>query len=442
MFKKTALCFLLAFFALSATAQADWWADAAKPYQGKTLYLMLPTHTSVDSTKPFLDEFTKRTGIKISIEQMQRRTMNTKLEMELSQNEGAYDLVHNSPAKNARYVRAKWVLPLNDFIANPKLTNPDFDYADFAPAFIQAMSVKDQVYAIPFASESTIFYYRTDIYEKYGIKAPPKTIAELRQISQTLKDKGCDIPVYCTRAMQGNGINVFTWCSFLKAYGGDYFDKDMNPVLDSPEAIAATQEYADLIKDFGPPGGSGYNHFDLTGDFTQGKLVQMIGASSWGVSTFANPEKSKVVGKWKAAVYPAGPKGHKPTIYCHALSIPKNAPNQEAAWLLIQWFTSKQVFLDRALSTAGDGNIPRKSVVNNPKFKGKYSFGEWAEAVGANMTYAGEQRPVWMPEWLEVGDAIGAAVQKVISGDASAKEAMTQVNQDVRKMLKEAGYIK
>ena len=298
--KKSGVVLLVMVFLCSAgITSAEWsWESAAEPYKGQTIYVLLQTHPATDATKPHIEEFEKMTGIKVEMELLQRRAMNTREEMELSAKKGAYDVTHNAPPKRVRYARANWAEPLNDYINNPKLTSPDFNLEDFVPAYLNMLKIDDTIYGLPFSGETNLLYYRPDILEQYGIEAPPQTIDELEAIAAKIDTD--ELPAFVTRAVKGQGINVFTWVTFLRGYGGDFFDDDLKPTLDSPEAIQATEKYAELLQKYGPFGVSGYTHYECTTDFAQGKVAMFLGAGPWGASVFNDPAKSKIIGKWMA----------------------------------------------------------------------------------------------------------------------------------------------
>jgi ABC-type glycerol-3-phosphate transport system substrate-binding protein len=47
-----------------------------------------------------------------------------------------------------------------------------------------------------------------------------------------------------------------------------------------------------------------------------------------------------------------------------------------------------------------------------------------------------DYRPTFMPEWLEVGDRLGTAIQQVIAKERDAKSALAAANADIAKILK------
>ncbi len=418
----------------------EWtWANAAAPYKGDTIYVLLQTHPSTDATKKLLPEFEAATGINVELELLQRRAMNTKEEMELASKSCAYDVTHMAPPKRGRYARANWAEPLGKYINDEKLTMPDFNVEEFEP-YIDLVTLDDTIYGIPFVGETALLFYRTDIFEKNGIQNPPATIEELEEVAAKINTE--EIPGFCSRAVKGQGINVYTWSAFLKAYGGDFFNEDMEPIVNSAEAIKATEKYAELLNEYGPFGVASYSHYELSTDFAQGKLGMAFAAGAWGFSVFNDPSKSKIIGKWAAAPSVAGPAGAYSDAYCHGVMIPRNAQNKEAAWLFIQWMTSRETQLKRALLEGGDGSVTRSPILSVPEYREKWNVGGLIEAMEKSVGdgIAQELRPNELPEWMEVGDIIGAAVQQVIAGEAGAEEALNKANQDAYEIMAEAGY--
>ena len=86
------------------------------------------------------------------------------------------------PVRNWQYVPPNWILPLDDFLNNPKLTDLGwFKLEDFYPALIAANRWNGKtgggvgegaLYSIPVLEESYILAYRKDIFDQYNIKVP------------------------------------------------------------------------------------------------------------------------------------------------------------------------------------------------------------------------------------------------------------------------------
>jgi len=151
------------------------------------------------------------------------------------------------------------------------------------------------------------------------------------------------------------------------------------------------------------------------------------------------------VGKWKAAVLTKGPADHRFNHYTHGLMIPRMAKNKEAAWLFLQYMTSKEFQSKRALLHGG-GSVTRTSVLEDPKYKETYNFGEWGKVNAESLGIASKVEnpyfvPYYLPEYKEIGDTIGIALQNIITGEQTPEEALNEANKGVAEILKEAGYL-
>ena len=436
------LLILAAAFLPAAPAAAAWsLGEAAKPYKGTTIHVRIPTHPSTRATAPLIKEFEQATGITLDYNnQMVSRDLIAKQDIELATGAVAYDVMFISDAA-ARIAKAGWAEPLDKYIANPKLTAPDFNRDDFVPTFLKMLSPRDQLVGLPYTGESTILYYRTDLLQKAGITQPPDTLEELEAALQKLHTP--EVAAWAVRARRGQGVNIFTWSQWLWSYGGRYFDEKMRPVVNSPEAVRATEKYAELLRKFGPKGFEDITHHDIVySQFSQGRLAMFIDASVW-VGVFNDPTKSKVIGKWSTAVVPKGPAGRFPAVAAQGMMIPTASKNKEAAWLFLQWFTSRDTQWKRAVKVEDEksGDVTRQSILEDPEYRKLYGGQNWIRSTfeGAKIARI-DYRPMHLPEWVQIGDLLGIAVQDATAGKKGAKEALDEANQKITDLMKKAGY--
>lgn len=434
---------LLAFILLAAGPALAAWSlgEAAKPYKGATIHVRIPTHPSTRATTPLIKEFEQATGITVDYNnQMVSRDLIAKQDIELATGAVAYDVMFISDAA-ARIAKAGWADPLDKYIANPKLTGPDFNREDFVPTFLKMLSPRDQLIGLPYTGESTIMYYRTDLFEQHGIKRPPETMEELEAAAQKLHTP--EVAAWAVRARRGQGVNIFTWSQWLWSYGGRYFDEKMRPVVNSPEAVRATEKYAELLRKFGPKGFEDITHHDIVySQFSQGRLAMFIDASVW-VGVFNDPTKSKIVGKWSTAVVPRGPAGRFPAVAAQGMMIPTASKDKEAAWLFLQWFTGRDTQWKRAVKVEEEksGDVTRQSILEDPEYRKLYGGQNWIKSTFEDAKIARiDYRPMHLPEWVQIGDLLGIAVQDVIAGKRPAKEALDEANQKIADIMKKAGY--
>ena len=134
---------------------------------------------------------------------------------------------------------------------------------------------------LPFYAESIELMYRKDLFDAAGLEAP-QTMDELMAAAAALHDPENGITGISLRGDRGAGLNVYIWTSFLRAFGGTYFDEDMKPVLDSPEAIAAAEFYAEILQNYGFPGPANVGWEATLTNMQQGNVAMIIDATVFG----------------------------------------------------------------------------------------------------------------------------------------------------------------
>lgn len=429
---------------LAACAKEWDWTKAAEPYKGTMISVRINYHPAILAQLPWaVKEFEKKTGIGVQFSMMTRRNLIGKQEIELAAGSSTYDIIYISTDVAARYRRAGWAEALEPYVENPQLTDPDFDLEDFVQTYLDAVSPplgKGPLLGLPFSGESSIMFYRKDIFKEYGIAQFPDTMEEFENVAAKINTK--EIPAFGARAQRGQGINMYIWSGWLWSYGGKFFDEEMKPVINSPEAVRAAEEYASLLQRFGPEGIANMNHHDLVPMFAQGYLAMFPDATVW-VTVFNDPERSNVIGKWAAAQIPKGPAGRFTAIGPQEMAINAFSKNKEAAWLFLQWFTSKEIQLRRATEVPGKaGDVTRLSVMQHPEYRKIWDAGtNWIAATAKAASIAKlDYRPTHLPEWVEIGDTIGIAIQDVIARKTKAKPALDEANKRIYEIMKRAGY--
>ena len=414
-------------------------ADESKPYAGTTIHVVLNTHAYYNTADTFIEEFEQATGINVEMEHIERVSLATKQEMELGGHTGAYDVLLIDGSKVVRYDMAGWCEPLNDYIAN----DPTFDYSDYIDAYANLLNVDGRINGLPCVGESTVLFYRKDLLEQVGITEAPKTWAEVEAACEKLSALEGITPLGL-RARAGEGLNVYVWASFLWAFGGHYVDENGRPDMNTPEACAAVQKFADLINKYGPVGGSDMTHSDLNPMFQQGKLAMFYDASVFN-SNFISEELAvpEVVANWAAAPAPMGEDGKgAAAVAAHSLMIAKDSKNKGAAWEFIKWYSGAELQQKVALETKTFGAIVHKSITSDPNFLEIFGGHGWVEAVNESLEHSRpDYRYTDNPDWAWIGDRIGKAIQDTITGVDTVENNMEVLNKDLVEFFEENGYI-
>ncbi len=119
------------------------------------------------------------------------------------------------------------------------------------------------------------------------------------------------------------------------------------------------------------------------------------------------------------------------------LAIPKNAKNPDAAFLLLQWLTSKAQ--DQAVAKVG-GVPSRMSTITDREMVRQYpeyiTLRQQIEYIDLDW------RPI-IAEWDEINiQALGVAVSEALTGKKSAEDALNGMVPKVTDIMKRGGYLK
>jgi multiple sugar transport system substrate-binding protein len=315
-----------------------------------------------------------------------------------------------------------------------------YDIDDIADAYLQNGGVvggkkgympgkSGALYGIPFGAETSILAYRKDVFEELGLEVP-KTYDELVAVMKTIKEKK-GMGAMTSRGKTGHQVTA-GWLLHLAPLGGKIFDDEWNPVINSSEAVKAA-EIMRLITQTGPIGISSYGYSEASAAFLQGDAAMYLDTLKIAAMV-RDPKLSKVDGKVGYALHPTGTRCGSET-GGFAMGIPANSQNKEAAFLFIQYMTSKAG--DRRMVELG-GDPVRLSTLADPEFVAKF---EEYPIIAEQLPCAdADWRPL-IPEWNELNiDVLGQALTEVITTDKPIQPIMDEANEKARQIMEREGY--
>lgn len=233
------------------------------------------------------------------------------------------------------------------------------DQGKFPPRTWEACRWEGEQYALPLDVHPMALYYNTELFEKAGIKEPPKTYAEFLDIAHKLTvDKNGD-------GKPEQWGFAFTWLAsnstlFMNQHGSAMLTPDLKrSAMGTPEARAAFTQMTDIIyKEKIAPKPEGQ---DAWLGFQTGKVAMALE----GVYMMAGLERQKGL-KWAAAPVPQF--GPVPAVWggSHLLALPKESSprKREAAWKFAKYLS------DNSIEWAKGGQVPaRKDLVTTPEFQ-------------------------------------------------------------------------
>ena len=432
-----------AFLATTATGVALADGHAKGPYAeyaGQTVTMMVPAHPHYNAMMKVLPEFTKETGIKVEVDQLQYLKMRERQTLELTKDKGDYDLIGYVVFSKADYVYADQLENLAKFVMNPKLADPNYDQEDLIDGYVQNIGVAGgskgylpgklgSTYGVPFGSETSVLAYRKDIFEKHGLKVP-ETYDELLEVTCKIPELEPGMGGMASRAASGHQAS-HAFLLHLAPLGGRVFDDAWNPIINNEAGVKAAKALKTIV-DCGPQGGTTFGPSEAAAAFKSGQAAMFMDSIAFA-STFEDPSQSQVAGKVGYALHPMGTRRGSQT-GGFGLAIPKNAQNKEAAFLLLQWLTSKKG--DKLVAMAG-GNPSRFSTYQDAELNAKYPY---SATFGEALKYADpDWRPI-IPVWGKINSDIGTTMSKVLTEGLDPQEALDQVAERTKALMEESGY--
>jgi multiple sugar transport system substrate-binding protein len=416
--------------------------DRYARYRGQTLVINIPAHTHYDAMQKLLPEFTKETGIRVDVDRQPMLNMKVKQLQEMAKPQGELDLICYVVMWKTEYVKKNLIRELAPLFADTTLADPAYDIKDIVPAYLENLGLVGgpksylagpgaKLYGLPYGAETSILAYRQDIFAKHNLQAP-KTYDELQKLLPVLKQKE-GIGALTSRGQAGHQC-VHAWLLHLNPLGGKIFDAQWKPTFNNAAGVKALKLLKEIV-DTGPPDIPNLGPVEMTNTFLRGQAAMYLDSTAI-FGAVRNPEVSKIDGRVSYVLHPRGVRNSSQSGGL-GLAIPRNSKNQNAAFLLMQWLTSKAQ--DKAVSRIG-GNANRFSTMGDPALLRQ--FPEY-RTLREQLKHAD---PDWRPiiaEWDDINvKMLGIAVHQALTGKKTPEQALNDMVPNVTEMMKSGGYLK
>ncbi|MDA8052425.1 MAG: extracellular solute-binding protein [Rhodospirillales bacterium] len=413
-------------------------AVGAKPLKGITLNVSCWSAPYPLMLAKYIPEFEQETGARVIYTTPSFPIYDQRMDIALATRSAAYDVINVTFIFIGRWVGAGWVTPLDPFIANPKLTPASWDAADFLPGTTNVFkNAKGELCAIPWIADVMMAgASRYDIIRKAGFTLP-ETFEQMPKMLAAVNGKD-GLPGFITENHYG-----WTFIGFLQGYGANVFRNpphDLMPVLATPEAVEAAGFFSNLLRSYGPKGALSYTYDEVVVALQNGQMIY-----STENEDFVTPmalSKSKVQKTCAFSLFPAGPAGRFPQIATHGWGIPVGSRHKNAAWQFITWAMSKPLLL-RMFRDQGWSSITRRSIIEMPEFRRKLTYNGFDVAKmyldTIDLGAKGYMAYRTVPPYPQVDREITIAIESIISGEKSPKQAMDAAQKNSIAELRRAG---
>ena len=378
---------------------------------------------------------------------LEENVLRQRATTDITTNSGQFDVMAIGTYEAPQWGKRGWLAPMNNLPAS-------YDLDDVVKSARDGLSYNGQLYALPFYVESSMTYYRKDLFDAAGLKMPDQpTYDQIKQFADKLTDKSKGQYGICLRGKAGWGENMAFFSTVVNTYGGRWFDEKWDAQLNTPEWHKALTFYSDLLKTDGPPGASSNGFNENLTLMSSGKCAMWIDATV-AAGMLYNKAQSQVADKigFAAAPIAVTPKGNH-WLWSWSLAIPKTSKSQDAAKKFATWATSKE-YIELAAKDEGWASVPpgtRKSTYANPEYKKAAPFGDFVlsaiesasptDATLQKVPYTGVQF-VGIPEFQSFGTVVGQSIAGVVAGQTTVDAALTAGNAAANRAVKQAGYQK
>src|SRR5690349_19895987 len=343
----------------------------------------------------------------------------------------AFNVVMLAPYETPLYAKNGWLTNLSShYIAK----DPSYGASDLLPPIAKSLSYKGSLYAVPFYGESSMMFYRKDMFAKAGLTMPlHPTWAQIQTFAARLNQPG-KVAGICLRGLAGWGDNMAALDTVVNTFGGQWFNMGWQPQLTSPAFTAATNFYVNLVRKYGEPGASSDSFNQLLTLYGQGKCAMWYDATVAATSI-----QGSFPSVYKNTAYAFAPHNLTPSsgwLWTWALGIPQGAPNSGAAWKFVSWATSKQ-YDQLVAAKYGWGAVPpgtRTSLYNNPHYVAKAK--PYASITLASINSVDPEHPtlhpvpytgiqyVVIPQFESLGLTVAQHIAGAIAGTESVSQAL------------------
>jgi len=329
-----------------------------------------------------------------------------------------------------------------------------YDVNDLLPAIRTGLSVDGKLFATPFYGESSMLMYRKDLADKAGVTLPERpTWDQVKNLAAKIHDPKAGIYGICLRGKPGWGDNMAFLTTLVNTFGGQWFDMEWKPQLESKPWKDAISFYVDIMTKYGPPGSASNSFNEILALYNEGKCGMWVDATI-AASFITDPKQSKVADKVAFAQAPTAvtPKGAN-WLWAWTLAIPAGSNKVEAAQKFIFWATSKE-YIKLVAKEVGWGNVPtgtRKSTYATPEFQkaARFADAEKKAIDSANPSdstlpkspYIGVQFAA-IPEFQAIGIAVGQQMSAALAGQTTVDQALKASQVAADRQMRKAKYYK
>jgi sorbitol/mannitol transport system substrate-binding protein len=385
--------------------------------------------------------------IKLNWVVLEENVLRQRATTDIATKGGQFDILTIGTYEVPIWAKQGWLVPFNKLPAS-------YELDDILAPVRQGLSHDGKLYALPFYAESSMTFYRTDLFKQHGLTMPERpTYEQIKEFAAKIHDPSQQLYGICLRGKPGWGENMAFLSTMVNTFGGQWFDMNWHTTIDTPPWHKAVNFYVDLLKNYGPPGASSNGFNENLALFANGHCGMWIDATVAAGMLF-DKNKSKIADNLGFAQAPTGswPKGSN-WLWSWALAVPASTRNAQAAQEFVAWATSKD-YIELVAKSEGWVAVPpgtRASTYDNASYKQAAPFAgfvlsaiQTADPIHTSKDprpYVGVQF-VGIPQFQGIGTQVGQTMAAALTGQTSVDQALRSAQTSTERTMRQAGYVK
>jgi multiple sugar transport system substrate-binding protein len=326
----------------------------------------------------------------------------------------------------AQFAANGWILDLTDRFTEDMQSK-------FLAGPIESNTYDGKVWGVPWFTDAGLLYYRTDLLEKSGFSAPPKTWDELKEQAQKVtQDQGTKFGfVFQGAEYEGGTVDGL---EYINSFGGRVLDPSdaSKVVIDSPNSVNGLAMERSMVESgVAPQAVSTYDEPACEAPFLGGDAVF---CRNWPyMYSLAGTEDFIGTDQISIAPLPAGSAGSVSGLggWNFFINAFADSGTQDSAWEFLKYMVAEGQQKEFAIK--GSYLPTLKSLYNDPEVKKNVPTVRLAPEALSN-TVPRPVSPVYSDMSLEMAEQFNAS----LNGDVSPEEAIQTLQESLQSIAEQA----
>jgi len=386
-------------------------------------------------------EFEQKTGIHVEVLHKNDRTILSDLDGGSSSDRETLDVIVVRHRLLGMLVQKDAVREIDSLLADPALREAGSVPLDqrFTNWWLELSSYSGHTYGFPFTGLTTYLCYRKDLLNdpanqrnfelRYHRKlSVPTTWTEYNEVAEFFSRPQQHF--YGTYIQGKQGLALwYEWLNLAYSFGGNILDSKHSweygdIVVNSPENVAATNEYLKLVP-FSPPDTLNFGWGEAQSALQQGHVFMGL---LWNDQApfLEDPSVSKVAGKIGYTRIPSNSGRRFSQLEGLTYLIPTESEHAREAYRFLEFALSREVQIKQTLD---GGSSLRKSTYGDPGVQRLPYTAPFLEALAV-----GEEKPT-VPESPQMTEAMVQRLSQIVRGEKAPQEGLDLLALDLQSIL-------